>query len=344
MIDWFRGEIPFQHLPLPSGQLMSMDIDGSIDWVSPKKIECRSTHETNILIRSSGGVGNGFASSLLIDGNLSKFLQGHNVFGIRDMNLLVLKAFEIFYAYYEEHLHEWSSHEMTVAKIKKGDYLVKMFDLNSLFDVGNDESVESFLHALEMKARTRTGRALRDKGTVYLQKHSRRWAVKAYNKFRETQSTGKTHKLPEHLKDIGLEDYVKGKVRIEIRLMSLELKELELTHGYHFTEKKLNELFNEYVGRINMNSQFKLIDDKVLNLPRPIQASYQLWVQGFCLKDMLPMNTFYRHRRLLLEQGIDITLMRDERVESNVVPIIRIIEAKPVSIPYWAYEKNLIVI
>ena len=232
---------------------------------------------------------------------------------------------------------------MTEARIKKGDYLVKMFDVNSLFDVGNDQSVESMLHSLEMKARTRTGRALRDKGTLYLQKHSRRWALKMYNKYRELMGKGKSHQLPDHLNEIGLEDFVKGKIRIEARFMSLELKDLNLTHGYHFTEQKLDELFNTYLGRMEMNAQFQLIDESVLKLPRPIQSSYKLWEQGICLKNMLPESTFYRHRKQLLAHGIDITLMCDKENRSNVVPFRKVIEAKPVSIPQWAHDQGLIV-
>ncbi len=342
MIDWSRCEIPFQHAPLPAGMLMAMEPDGSVEWVSPKRLECRSSHETSIMVRSSGGDGHGFATSLLMDGNLAKFLQGHNVFGSRDLKKLTLLAFQKVFEFYFDHLDGWCNYELTCARIAKGDFLVKMLDINNLYDIGNDHSVESFLHAIEMKARSRTGRALRDKGSVYVQKHSRRWAIKFYNKLREILARGKSHKLPEHLQGIGLEDYVRGKVRAELRLMSLELKDLGLTHGYHFTEQAIAHLFDNYMGRIEMSAQFQLIDEEMLKLPRSVQSTYQLWKQGFCLKDMLPHNTFYRHRRLLLDLGIDITLMRDDRVESNVVPIIRVLEATPVSVPYWAYEKGLI--
>lgn len=322
---------------------MSITEDDEVEWVAPKRLECRSSHETNLLLRSEGSSAPGFASSLLIDGNISKYLQGHNVFGSRDMTALVLQAFKHIYEKHEEHFSGYTNYEMTCARIKRGDFLVKMFDVNDLFDVGNDHSVESFLHAVEMKARTRTGRALRDKGAVYLQKHSRRWAIKLYNKFRELHAKGKGHKLPEYLQDIGLEDHAKGKVRLELRLMSLELKDLCLTHGYHFTEQKIAQLFSDYMGRIQMNSQFQLVDDVMLSLPRYLQSSYLLWSRGSCLKDILPEPTFYRHRKQLLEYGIDITLMRDEKTDSNVVPIIRVLEATPVATPSWAYEKGLVV-
>lgn len=342
MIDWLRLEIPFQHPPLPAGTVTSITPEGEIEWVSPKKMECRSSHETNVMIRSAGGDGHGYATSLLIDGNFAKFLQGHNVCGSRDINKLTVETFKKVVSFCDNHLKNWSNPEMTIARINRGDYLVKMIDINQLYDVGNDQSVESFLHALEMKARTRTGRALRDKGSIYVQKHSRRWAFKFYNKSREMKARGKTHQLSEHLCNRGLEEFVIGKVRAELRLLSLELKELKVTHGRDLTEKKIQNLFNNYMRRIEMNSQFRLIDDVILQLPRIVQSSYQLWSQGFCLKNMLPESTFYRHRKVLLEHGIDITLMRDDRVESNVIPIIRVLEVTPVGIPQKFIDQGLI--
>lgn len=344
MIDWFRGEIPFYHDPLPAGHVLSIDPDGSLLWDCVKSLDCLGSYESNIRLRSSGGdgTGSGQATSLLIDGNLCKFLQGHNIFGIRDLNRLVYLSFKKIIESYPEHFQSNSSIDLTLQKIKRGDYLVKMLDINQLYDIGNDASVEAWLHAAEMRARTRTGRSTSDRGTVYLQKTSRRWAFKFYNKHRELLARSKGHKLPDELKDQGLEDFIFGKLRAELRLMSLELKDLGFTHGHHFTIQNIDNLFNTYIRRINMNTQATLIDKKLCDLPRSVQATYQLHRQGVSLKNMLPMNTFYRHRRILLEHGVDISMPPESIEHSNVVPLIRIIEAVPVQIPSWAYERNLI--
>ena len=184
MIDWFRGEIEFLHIPIPTGRVMSVSPEGDIEWEALKSIHCCGSHESSLKIRSGGGDGQGNATSLLIDGNISKFLQGHNIFGSLDLNTLVFLTFQKLLDLHSEHLTALCSSELVLAKIKKGDYLVKMLDINFLFDVQNDESVESWLHAAEMNARTRSGRSCRDKGTVYLQKQSRRWAFKFYNKYK----------------------------------------------------------------------------------------------------------------------------------------------------------------
>lgn len=345
MIDWFRGEIPFNHVPIPTGRVLSIDLDGTVEWEAVKSIQTRGSYESSIRIKSSGGDGKGNASTLLIDGNICKFLQGHNIFGSLDINYLVYHAFQKIVFENSEHL---SSSQLeikrTLKKIVKGDYLVKMLDINFLFELNNDQSVESWLHAAEMNARTRSGRSCRDKGTVYVQKTSRRWAFKFYNKYRECITTkSKKHKLNYQLEGLGLEGFIIGKLRAELRLMSLELKELKLTHGHHFTKEKLISLFNEYMGRINMKNQATLLDEQLLKLPRVLQSTYQLWRQGVSLKDLLSEPTFYRHRKQLLEHGVDITFPPPSFDKpNNVIPLMQVIEAKPVGIPAWAYEKGLI--
>ncbi len=59
------------------------------------------------------------------------------------------------------------------------------------------------------------------------------------------------------------------------------------------------------------------------------------------MKEMLPHNTFYRHRRELLSFGIDINFYCDSPDSNNVVPLIRTLEAKPAEI-LWIYEKGFI--
>lgn len=346
MLDWFRGQVSLHHYPLPAGKVLSINPNGDLDWQSVKKtraVEYRGSHESSLQIRSVGGDGHGLATDLQIDGNLAKFLQGHNVFGSENLTNLVLAAFQRIMTIYQGELNGWCNQELAEQRIKRGDYLVKMIDINRMFDLGNDPSVESWLHAAEMKARTRAGRAVRDKGTVYLMKSSRRWGLKFYNKFRELKAKGKSHSLPTELLDSGLDTFSCGKLRAELRLQSLELKHNGVTLGRHVTPEWVDSIFNEYLGRVDMTTQATLIDDDLFKIPRCVQSTYQLWRQGVSLKDMLPKNSFYRHRRILLEQGIDITCPPSKPEISNVMPMFKVLEAIPVSTPQWAYDNGLIV-
>jgi II/X family phage/plasmid replication protein len=217
-----------------------------------------------------------------------------------------------------------------------------MLDINQLYDVGNDASVEAWLHAAHMRAMSRHGKSSRDKGTVYLGKSSKRWAFKFYNKSREMLAKGKTHQLPDHLQNLGLEDFIKGKLRAELRIFTKELQKHGITHGYHLNPTTLDELFTAYLGKIDMTTQATLIDEQLMKLPRAVYGTYQHWRQGIDLRQFLAKPTFYRHRKILLEHGIDINATHLAPEHNNVVPLMRIIEAVPVANPAWAYERGLI--
>ncbi|TOH01200.1 hypothetical protein CGI90_25450, partial [Vibrio parahaemolyticus] len=101
------------------------------------------------------------------------------------------------------------------------------------------------------------------------------------------------------------------------------------------------ELYKEYMGRVEMSSQ-KPVDDILSKLPKYLVSSYALWKEGYCLKTTLPKNTFYRHRRELLEFGIDISIPNTQEEKSNVVPLNRVIEMRPAGIPDWAFGTDLL--
>jgi len=346
MIDWFRGEVLFSHDPIPTGTVLSILPDGSIDYEVSKSVQVRGSHESSLKVKSSMLDSDGIAQTLLIDGNISKFIQGHNVFGSLDLNSILSAAF-IKLTHFLQSESQLKLSEFSIRKaqdlIDRGEYLVKMLDINFLYDLENDASVESWLHAAEMNARTRSGRSTRDKGTVYIQKNSRRWAIKFYNKYREITSKDKKHTLKPEFKDSGLEEFIEGKLRAELRLMSLELKDLDLTLGKHLTPQKLSDLYNHYLGYIEMKPNVTLIDEELNKLPRTVQGTYQNWRSGANLKELLPRNTFYRHRNILLEHGVDISFPPvDGGIPNNVIPLMRVLEAKPVINPDWAYQNNLI--
>lgn len=82
----------------------------------------------------------------------------------------------------------------------------------------------------------------------------------------------------------------------------------------------------------------------IQSLPTRLLAVYHLWQEGHDLRAMYPKNTFYRYRRQLLPYGVDIAVLQpnDDKF-SNVVPLIRILEAVPVSPPEWAYGTPLLI-
>ena len=93
-----------------------------------------------------------------------------------------------------------------------------------------------------------------------------------------------------------------------------------------------------------MSNNFRLDDGILDSLPRKLRTYYKLWLHGEDLRLELSKPIFYRIRNQLKQYDIDIALVRDvEKPVDNVVPLIKVLEAKPVGIPYWAFEQGLVV-
>jgi II/X family phage/plasmid replication protein len=91
-----------------------------------------------------------------------------------------------------------------------------------------------------------------------------------------------------------------------------------------------------------LNQSSDDIDEQILKMPKHLQLSYKNWRDGVDLRQFLNKPTFYRHRKQLLDYGIDISAPHLTPEQNNVVPMMRIIEAVPVAIPSWAYERGLV--
>ena len=91
-----------------------------------------------------------------------------------------------------------------------------------------------------------------------------------------------------------------------------------------------------------MTEQITLSDDKLHSLPQRLRSTYILWRDGYDLRSELPKTTYYRNRKDLLELGIDIALRAEHTDTSNVIPLIRVLEAKSVCVPDWAFDMSLV--
>jgi len=335
MIDWGLVLFPIIHHPIASGEVFSVAPDGEVEWRSPKRVQATGSYEKKISIKSVGGDGSGLATHLWVNGNPSKFLQGHNVFGSDDIVSLMSDLFDVISTQFN-----LKPTPQELQRIRTGDYELKTVDINYSYELPSQSDVKSFIRALEFKAKTRHGRPASKGGTLYFGKNSQRWAIKLYSKFEELQTT--TGRLPHDLKEIGIENWVDNKLRIELRLLSKELIKIGIVNVKDLMINKVVEIFAEYLGRIEMSEQITLSDEVMIGLPNKLKSTYTLWLEGHDLRDMLSKSAYYRHRADLKEFGINIDLRPESTKKTNVVPLIRILEAKPAQIPYFAFEKQVI--
>jgi len=335
MIDWSLVKFPHLHSPLSSGVVISVNADGTEDWRSPKRVQATGSFEKNISVKSIGGDGFGNATHLWMNGNPAKFLQGHNVFGSDD---LVSLLYDVFLRLVKQFGLKPTPEE--IETVRAGDYELNMLDINYPYLLRTRPDVLAFIRALEFKAKTRHGRPSTKGGTLYFGKNSEYWAIKFYSKAEEIQTP--RGKLPLEIQDRGIEQWVDNILRIELRLLSKELKRLNILKVKDFNQFNTKQLFNEYLRKIDMSDQIKLTDEVMLNMPNKLRSTYTLWSEGHDLRSLISKSAYYRHRQELKEFGINIDLRPESIKQSNVIPLVRILEAEPAEVPYWAFEQGLV--
>lgn len=336
MIDWVTAIILFEHEPLNGGSVVKVSPDGEIEWEAPCRISVRGSYEQTISVKSLGGNGAGKASELVLSGNPSKYLQGHNVFGSDDLQLLVFDTFVDVCATLGLPIDAESKRN-----VWRGDYRLTRIDINYMFSLGTQGDVKSWLRAAEYKSKSRHGRPSSKAGTLYWGKQSRRWSLKAYSKWEEIHASG-DHKLPDRFQNTPIKAFAEDKLRIELTLRGKLLDELGYSRAKEWCGNTPSAMFRQYLRKIEMNEQIALSTSLLNRLSNPLRGTYILWKDGYNPREVLSKPTFYRHRKQLREYGIDINLAVEKKDMSNVVPLVRILEAKPVGIPDWAYKMGLV--
>ena len=338
MIDWAVVMVPLHHRPIKSGCVCSVTPDGEIEWSTPKRTSVQGSYESSIRIRSEDLNGEGMATTLWISGNPSKFLQGHNVFGSDDLVALVYDSvIKIADAL------DITPNEMDLERIRRGVYPLCATHINYSFELPSQPDVVTWLDAASKKSRSRHGTPTFKGTTVTWGTKRSRWMGKAYSKYEEINCKKKGHKLPDELLDTPITAWCENKLRFEIELKGKELKEHDIALARDLPTIRVSQLFREYVGRIEMSEQVAMCTEDQLDLPKPLQTTYALWKARVDVRPIYSRAKFYRHRKEIKDLcGVDISLDVDDSLVSNVVPLIRVLEATPAEVPQWAIEENLV--
>jgi len=333
MIDWVSAILPCKHDPskLISGLVMSFDAQGNNEWTVNKTLSVEGSYSSKIQIKSHT------ENQIYISGNPTKFLQGHNLFGPNDLVSIMGKFFDELLTHKNLGL---CPDPFQYANIKDGHYELTRVDVNETWHLNSQKDVQAWIRAVGETAYLKHRGAGQFSGdTAYFGKNSRRWALKCYSKGLEILAKG--HKLPPELATPEMLEYAQKALRIEGVTRQLELKRRQLHVASNWDIDTAEELLLEYISKLEMSDVYMLKDDVLDSLPPRLRLTYQAWLNGDDLKTVLPRPTFYRYRKQILEYGVDIS-SKSPKEKSNVIPLIRVLEAKPVGIPDWAYERNLV--
>jgi len=340
VIDWLTFSVPYTHsIPVSDGSIISVNPLGEVEWNTDKRLAVRGSHESNLHVktdRTSYDPEIGKFTQLHLDGNPAKWLQGHNLFGSDDvLGLAVETALKVYTVL------SISPSDDDLKRLRSGLFGLYRVDINYSFALADQSKVLQFIHAMETQAHMRhRGSGIMKGKTLYFGQQSRRWSLKMYSKGHEITSKKKGHQLHRDLKLLNsLSDWADDKLRIELTLRSLQLKDIHLDTAAKWEDNTPLDTFKTYLGSLEMSTQQDLTSDALSSLSSRLKPVYELWKTGHDLRAVYPKNTFYRHRRSLLEHGIDIAVIQPSNKQdmTNVVPFIQVLEAVQVSdVPDWA--------
>lgn len=343
MIDFIKAEVPDPFgCVINGGHVVKVDHLGNVEWASASKRRFEGSWSSSIFVRNlmadrTRAAGSGFGiierSGLEIDGNPAKFTQGHNLFGSCDAVQLVRETVSrIAGSMMWPHDH---------AGYDPSDATVSRIDITSSWLVDRETDVIPFLEAMRETVfcpyRGKGVNASADPGTLYYGfaskgKRAKNWQLKLYAKGRELAK----RPLPDHCLNIpGLLDEVNRTIRVELTLRTQELKRLGLTKLSDWNEDVCKRVWQQYVDKLDFTeaTMAHAMDFAGVVKARHLDALAS-WEAGNDLRDGRSKASFYRLRKELRELcGVDIA---NPKPKSNVVPLRRVIEAKPALLPLWA--------
>ena len=337
MLDWFSGVVGYSSSHLKPDLIACFKHDGQIVWKKEKRLAVAGSYSTSFQVgkQPSNQSMQDVAlkqhllcsqEALMMSGNPTKFLQGHNVFGpdVSMLSYIVQDTCRAFPAAVKP--HECGSLVLPAIHTTR-------IDITAMINMGSHQLVHDWLRTAESSTRSRHGRAMMDGDTVYWGKHSTRWAMKAYCKYCE---------MKRHPADVDnaeeIRQYTRGLLRLELTLRTPELKKV----------KELKEsLLWDYMSKIEVGVMKAETLEKSPNLSTGQNLALSYWTSGSDVRQMLPQRTFYHYRRRILDElGVDISLpynRKQSRRETFDLEYLKAHEIKnvPADFPGLVYRPAL---
>jgi II/X family phage/plasmid replication protein len=322
MIDWISCSFPYRSRTVMDEFVKRSWVDGEFQPGYTKGIDFKGSYSATLRIMATG-------SQMSISGNPVKWLSGQNVVGINCIKTLIRET-------YAEVLKLMDLPDCLAAQraLRAGHVDLTRVDCTFAYKVGSDEDVVAWLMAMESACHVKHRGRGHYRGSMCSlmfgliikegekPKGSRRSSFKFYNKLRTCSKL-----YHDELKQIAT-----GIVRGEALFRGLELRDLGLSKVHQWTLKTPYDLHKRWINNMDIAESVRLKTEDELILPRSVLSTYMHWKNAVDVKEILSKPTFYRHRKMLLEHGIDIAIApRDiDGPGETVIPVLRVLEAEPV--------------
>lgn len=319
-IDWLSISIPTFEPPI-NQTMYCEDEAGNIRQISQTGRQVEGSWSSSIRVHITGSI-------LTISGNPTKFLTGQNVIGCSDLRFMI----EAVVAKVYELIGRPISPEVKQA-IAEGNVRITRIDICEFKKLENLSQARDFIAAMGRNCHCRFNGKGRFYGSSVLWGGGNTWSLKAYIKEIEIQE----HKLkcdPELQQYI--EENVTGLVRFESMLRGSHLKPMGLNLLKNWDDETGYKLHQSLMEKLEIPEGQDMVmpAEKLRDMPKHLLAPYMFWQNGFDVRgDMYvgKRSTFYRVRKQIMEEyGVDIGTPKEvEDKNANVIPIVRVLEAKP---------------
>jgi len=317
LVDWLSvrkyhsGEYP----PLPVHKFMKLEHDGTVVYEIPASLNHRGSYDSSAQIRVT-------PSFVSLSFNPSKWNQPDNLFGLTWEQSLV-QAEAIFASLNLPPLGD--------------DFELTKIDLTINISTGSAENLNAYYRALARQRLPRTKLSVCE-NTIYWNKTSGWKAFKAYKKHLELLANPKSPD-PDHMARVEtLSNWSKdlGLIRFEARYGRNFLRSKNLRKSTQITHKKLVELFQ---GDLSKMPQATKEITEAEHLSNSFRGTLTQWMCGYPPKEFLSKNSFYNHRRHILDAtGLDISLPCPDDYKRLVEQAGRVIQTQAALPPAWYYQ------
>ena len=188
------------------------------------------------------------SNTLLVEGNLFKWMYGHNITGSTDLIKLVSDTVNKLTMMLDAVI----PNEDEINHIKEGHFKIHRIDLNKAILFQDKQAAQMYLEIIkEHGTYPRRKKDIKRNGT-YFGLQSKRTTLLYYHKGNELSA----HKKQQSSITAELQAYADCMVRCEVRLYSQHLRDNQLNYGYSWNQALVKKIIDE--------------QHSLLNLPQPI--------------------------------------------------------------------------
>ena len=240
-----------------------------------------------------------------VEMSLAKWVQGHNIYGINNMQRLCFEGAKEIYRSFVIELTD-----PVLNKLRNHNYKLGRCDITGSFNVGSQSNVVAIMAEIRLQLLAQEYNLvpyenLNGVETIYVGKSKRVAKIKFYNKYLELMANPLPTDLPG--RDIILKN-AKNLIRFEVTLRSTDLENKGLRWSQNWSTQTVQDLLLDAFNKFLFTGEVKArLDAKQIAALKPRHKMlYGFWHEGANMMKHMPLHTYRRSRKELLQFNIDI--------------------------------------